>query len=171
MPRADLDVHFKKIDDLILEINRFVPSNDFSSVQFRANLAGLLVVAMSATYENCVKEVIQEFAGKHNAEFGKFAQRNYEKLNSRVQIRDLNRYCELFDPSINIRFKDRLKVKKKAISERVGKNIETSYEQILSWRHDFAHAGIQKTTIEEAAATHRLGKRILYIFEDSFNRA
>jgi hypothetical protein len=163
MPRADLDLQFSRIDDLITEINGLVPSGSYRAVQFRADLAGLLVVAMAATYETCVKEVLYEYANRH-------ALRNYEKLNSRVQIRDLKKYCELFDPAIQVRFKSRLAAKKKSLLDRVGKNIETSYEQILSWRHDFAHAGIRQTTIEEAAATHRVGKRILYIFDDAFHR-
>ena len=64
------------------------------------------------------------------------------------------------------RFKDRLTAKKKLILDQVPEDTETSYEQILSWRHDFAHAGIRQTTMEEDAATHRIGKRVLYIFDD-----
>lgn len=171
MPRAELDTHFAKIDTLIAEIEGFVPSSsDYRSVQFRADLAGLLVVAMAATYETCVKEVLYDYANNHHANFGGFTRRNYEKLNSRVQINDLKRYCELFAPEIKARFKDRLAIKKKALLDRVGKNIETSYEQILSWRHDFAHAGTRCTTIEEATSTHRVGKRVLYVFDDAFSR-
>lgn len=170
MSRADLDAHFSKIDALITEIDGLVPSTSYRSVQFRADLAGLLVVAMAATYETCVKEVLYGYANSQHIAFGGYAIRSYEKLNSRVLVKDLKRYCEIFDPAIQVRFKSRLTLKKKSLLERVGKNIETSYEQILSWRHDFAHAGIRQTTIEEAAATHRVGKRILYIFDDAFHR-
>lgn len=51
MPRSDLDVHFVRIDDMVSEIDELVPPD--SSAQFRADLAGLLVVAMAATYETC----------------------------------------------------------------------------------------------------------------------
>lgn len=171
MPRADLDAHFLELDKLIAEINNFVPADvNYRSVQFRADLAGLLVVAMASTYETCVKEILYEHANKHHLAFGNFARRNYEKLNSRVKVNDLQKYCELFDPAIKARFKDRLAAKKRSLLDRVGANIETSYEQILSWRHNFAHAGVRPTTIEEATKTHRLGKRVLYIFDDAFNR-
>ena len=125
---------------------------------------------MAATYETCVKEILFEYANKKHIDFGGFALRNYEKLNSRILIKDLKKYCETFDPTICSSFKEGLATKKKKVLERVGKNIEVSYEQILSWRHEFAHAGIRQTTIEEAAATHRVGKRILYVFDDAFNR-
>ena len=169
MPRADLDVHFSKIDSLVAEIDGLVPSSTYRAVQFRADLAGLLVVAMAATYESCVKEILYDFANRHHVIFGGFALRNYEKLNSRIQVKDLKQYCKLFDPTIEARFKSDLAGRKSAILGRIGKNLETSYEQILSWRHDFAHAGIRHTTIEEAAFTHRVGKRVLYIFDDAFN--
>jgi hypothetical protein len=171
MPRADLDRHFSKINDLIAEIEDLVPSASYRAVQFRADLAGLLVVAMAATYETCVKEILCEYANKKHVDFGGFASRNYEKLNSRILVRDLKKYCEMFDPIICSRFKAGLASRKKKVLDRVGKNIEVSYEQILSWRREFAHAGIRQTTIEEAAATHRVGKRILYVFDDAFNES
>lgn len=170
MPRADLDLQFDRIDVLIAEINGLVPSDGYRAIQFRAHLAGLLVVAMAATYESCVKDILHEHAKQHHAAFGGFTLRNYQKLNSRVQVSDLKKYCELFDPNICVRFKERLTARKKSLLSRAGKNIETSYEQILTWRHDFAHAGIRNTTIEEAERTHRAAKRILYIFDDAFNR-
>lgn len=172
MSRADIDMHFATIDALVSEINRSVPPNgDYNSIKFRADLAGLLVVAMAATYETCVKEVLCGYAGKHHAAFGEFAVRNYNKLNSRIQIRDLKKYCEVFDPEIAKRFKDSFLRRKTSLLSRIGKNIETSYEQILTWRHDFAHAKIQNTTIEEAAETHRIGKRVIYVFDDAFDRS
>ncbi|QOD63842.1 hypothetical protein HGK82_00795 [Ochrobactrum sp. MT180101] len=171
MPRADLDAHFSKIDDLISEINGLVPADSgYRAVQFRADLAGLLVVAMAATYETCVKQVLYEYADSHHIAFGGYARRSYEKINSRVLVRDLTKYCEIFDPVIKGRFQDRLKARKKALLDRTGKNIVTAYEQILEWRHEFAHAGNRNTTIEEAANTHRIGKRIIYLFDDAFYR-
>lgn len=85
MSRADLDVHFSKIDGLIAEIEAAVPSTSSKFVEFRADLAGLLVVSIAATYETCVKEVLYQFATRHHEAFGNFAQRNYEILNSRIK--------------------------------------------------------------------------------------
>lgn len=171
MPRIDLDAHFEKIDQLTQEIALLVPENGgYQAVKFRADLAGLLVVAIAATYETCVKEVLYEYANGRHADFGGYAQRSYKKLNSRIAVKDLKAYCELFSPQIRDRFNDRLKTKKSKILGRVGRNIETSYQQILDWRHDFAHAWNRNATIEEVVQTHRFGKRILYIFDDAFFR-
>lgn len=171
MPRADLDAHFSKIDALIVEIDALVPAgNGYQAVSFRADLAGLLVVAIAATYETCVKEILFTYANGRHIDFGAFASRNYDRLNSRVKIQDLEGYCELFDPAIKKRFQARLSARKASILKRTKENIGTSYSQILLWRHDFAHAWNKNTTIEEAARTHRFGKRVIYTFDDAFNR-
>jgi hypothetical protein len=162
MPRPDLDLHFNRINALIDEIDALVPAvAGYQAVRFRSDLAGLLVVAIAATYETCVKEVLSNYASSRHADFGSFAVRNYEKLNSRVRVPDLITYCEIFDPQIKVRFKSRLSNRKGRLLTRAKENIETSYEQVLTWRHDFAHAWNTKTTIEEAARTHRIGKRVL----------
>ncbi|MCU4181655.1 HEPN domain-containing protein [Bosea sp. BH3] len=169
MAKSDVIRQLSTLDDLIEEINSLIPSSSPRSVTFRADLAGLLVVAMAATYETCVKEILCDYASRHHAAFGGFTVRNYERLNSKIRVSDLKKYCETFDPAIHSRFKRNLSQKKNSILERTGSNIETSYEQILNWRHDFAHARGRNTTIEEAVKTHTSGKRILYIFDDAFS--
>jgi len=170
MSRSDLDERFRKIDVLISEINNSVPPNSsYSVVEMRADLAGLLVVAMAATYETCVKEILCSHANAKHAAFGSFATRHFERLNSRIRVNNLIEYCELFDPSMKQKFKTLLTSRKKVISERTGKNIESSYNQILDWRHGFAHAWNRNTTIEEAAETHKVGKRVLYVFDRAFS--
>jgi hypothetical protein len=169
MPRADLDAHLYKVEKLVVEMSQFVPNGDVRTAEFRADLAGLLVVSMAAAYESCVKETLVCYASSHHQAFGSFAIRNYSRLSSRVAINDLNNYAKTFDADIHLRFKAMLADRKKKIDVRIGKNIESSYQQILDWRHDFAHSGIRNTTIEEAVITHRLAKRVLYVFDDAFN--
>jgi hypothetical protein len=169
MSRADLDLQFNRIEQLVAEMRQFVPSDIVGVAQFRADLAGLLVVSMAATYENCVKETLVAYASRHHIAFGNFAANNYAKLNSRISISDLHGYARTFDNGVRDRFKQLLDRRKRKIDRKIGKNIEASYEQILSWRHAFAHAGTRNTTIEEAMATHRLGKRVLYTFDRAFN--
>lgn len=169
MSRPDLDVHFDRIEQLVKEMTHFVPSNIIGFGQFRADLAGLLVVSIAASYESCVKDTLIAYANRHHAAFGTFTLNNYKKLNSRITVSDLHQYSSLFDDGVANKFKTILADRKKRIDARIGKNIEACYKQILSWRHDFAHAGIRNTTIEEAMATHRLAKRVLYSFDEAFN--
>lgn len=170
MPRSDLDIHFNKIDKLLKEIESLVPNENVSLVQFRSDLAGLLVVAIAATYENCVKEILYEHANQYHIAFGDFAYRNFERLNSKIKVNNLEDYCKLYNDSIFNEFRKNIKTKKSLILQKTRKNIVQSYEQILNWRHDYAHALISNITIEDAAAMHLLGKRVIYIFDNAFSQ-
>lgn len=168
MARADLDVHLDRIAVLAKEIGYFVPAETKGVTAFRADLAGLLVVTTAASYESCVKETLVGYAARHHLAFEKFASNNYRKLNSRININDLHQYAGIFDDVIADRFKNILKKRKSSILERAGQNIEQSYRLILDWRHDFAHAGIRNTTIEEVVRTHTFARRVLYAFDEAF---
>lgn len=123
---------------------------------------------MAASYEACVKETLMGFAGRHHQQFGTFAQNHFQKLNSRVALSDLYKYARTFDNAIHQRFGHIITIRKMKLQERLGVDFTKSYAQILSWRHDFAHAGIRNTTVEEALRTHRLAKRVLYAFDEAF---
>lgn len=168
MQRSDLDIHLKRIDDLVAEMNDVVPpSTSYKSIKFRADLAGLLVVAIAATYENCVKEVLYSYTGRQHAAFESYARRKYNKINSRISVSDLKSYCELLDPALKRQFQEGLAVRKKAVLERTGGSIDSSYTQLLEWRHEFAHTGVRNTTLEEAARAHLFGKRVIYVFAET----
>ncbi|MDX2143065.1 MAG: HEPN domain-containing protein [Rhodospirillaceae bacterium] len=171
MPRNDLGYHFQRTEQLIEEMAKFVPNSLGAAAEFRADLAGLLVVMIVASYENCVKGILVNYAMRQHIAFGEFAENNYEKLNSRINISDLHKYAELFGEKISKRFKAVLLSKTQRIDKRLGKNIGTCYEQLLRWRHSFAHSGVRSTTIEEAASTHRFAKRVLFAFHQAFDEA
>ena len=168
MNRNILEPHLSKIKELSAEIIINVPNGDTKTTIFRADLAGLLVVAAVSTYEACVKDILINYANAHHPAFGSFATNNFAKLNSRITIGDLNSYAKLCDNNIHESFKNDLKLHKDKINQKIGKDITKSYEQMLSWRHDFAHAWIRNTTVEEAMITHTLAKRVIYSFSAAF---
>ena len=169
--KSDLNSHFARIDELGKNISQHVPINKRGTSSFRADLAGLLTVSIASTYENCVKDILQNYAFRHHENFGIFTINNFEKLNSKISINDLNRYSKVFNSSVHEKFKLELAKTKSRIRDNTGKNIETIYEQILIWRHDFAHAGKRNTTIEEALNHHRFAKHILLSFSHAFDRS
>jgi RiboL-PSP-HEPN len=170
MLRSELDLELARIDELVNDINAVVPATStYQNVKMRADLAGLLVVAIAASYENCVKEVLYYKAGFHHAAFEAYARRQYAKINSRINVSDLVRYCDLYDPAVKTQFKANLSNRKASVLKRTGVNIETMYEQLLDWRHDFAHAGVRNMTLEEATKAHLFGKRVLYAFAESLH--
>lgn len=169
MPKSDLLTITCRIHDLASEMENFVPIGVRGSEGFRADLAGLLVVTIAACYEDCVKTTLVEHAAKRHVDFEEFTSRNFSRLSSRVKVNDLKRYAKLFGGTAEERFKEKLRTKRMQISGRTGKNIENRYEQILDWRHDYAHGGIKNTTISEALDFHLFGIRVLYCFNEAFD--
>lgn len=168
MSMLELSEEFSSIKNLFREINEIAPAGTPAMDSIRADLAGLLVVTLAATYENCVKIVLINYADNKNANFSYFVERQFEKLNSRITVRDLQGYTKKFDSRINAKFKKELE----KVQRRVGsENIQNKYEQILAWRHAFAHAREKLTTLEEAYTFHCYGKYVLYAFSQAFTRS
>ena len=151
------------------DIDRFAPSDDLLAIGFRSELAGLLVVSIAATYENCVKETLVSYASTHGSAFEEFVSNHFDRLSSRIRVDNLMFYARTFNQSIRHRFKRLLKERKERVIRFTGQNIEQNYNLVLDWRHDFAHAGNSSTTIEEAFRTHRFAKHIVYSFDEAFN--
>lgn len=167
MARREIDEILHRVELLALEIETFVPL-DNRNVQFRANLAGLLVVAMAAAYETCVKETLVSYASRHHSKFAIFAQNQFSKLSSKIRINHLYGYASVCDTGVHQKFGQILVARKQKLKTKIGQDFTKSYDQILEWRHNFAHEGIKNTTVEEALATHTLAKRVLYAFDMAF---
>jgi hypothetical protein len=161
-------MRFGRIDKLVSEMNAFVPDGTHGSADFRAELAGLLVVAIASTYESCVKDILVSYASSKSPDFEQFVSNQFSKLNSKISEADLYGYTKVFGASIHTKFGMLLTSRKDRINNRIGKNICSHYKQILSWRHDYAHAGIKNTTISEAAEFHLYAKRVLFCFDEAF---
>jgi len=150
-------------------MEKFVPIGTTGADSFRADLAGLLVVTIAACYEDCVKATLIEHAAKRHVDFEEFTAKNFSRLSSRVKVNNLHSYARLFGSAVEDSFKDKLEKRRRKISDRTGVNIESKYEQILSWRHDYAHGGIKNTTISEALNFNLYGIRVLYCFNEAFD--
>lgn len=168
MNRAPIVEALARIEGLAEEIEQHIPSGRPSLNDFRSDLAGLLTVTSCATYENCVKMILQDYAGRQSNLFRIYAENQYEKINSRIDIGDLHKYCKTFHPAIARDFKERLDKAKRFYLDRTRLDIAESYGQLLKWRHSFAHSGARVTTVEEVLKHHKLGKRIIILFSDAF---
>ena len=169
MKRLELIPHMERIDVLAREMQEHLPLSLKGVEDLRADLAGLLVVTIIASYESCVKETLVSYAFKQSDKFSEYVERRYNKLNSKIAINDLSRYCTDFAPNSQIKFKNNFKRRKDRVNNFLGQNIERKYEQLLEWRHDFAHKAVRNTTIEEAIDFHRYAKHVLFSFYDSFH--
>ena len=160
---------FERVLTISHEMDRFVPESTRGSEAFRAELSGFLVVSLAAGYENAVKSIMVSHASQKHPDFENFAARNFEKLSSKVRINDLKRYSRLFGDEVEANFKLLLNSRRIRISKATGFNIESRYEQILNWRHEYAHAGVKNTTITEAREFHRYALHVVECFALAFD--
>lgn len=167
--RPELTAHLARVDRLYCEIVSAVP-NEVQFLDFRADLAGLLIVSIASAYENCVKETLYAYGDNHSPAFGTYTRNLYAKLSSRIDIKDLFKYAKLCGPPVSSTFRSQFQADKTRIFRFTGYDIESVYTQILSWRHDYAHAGLNNTTVEEAFAHHRFAKHVVDIFDKSLKR-
>ncbi len=168
MNRPDLRKCLERINALAKEMQSHVPASLKGAEDFRADLAGLLTVIIVASYESCVKETLIGFSLRQNQAFSEYVERRYDKLNSKIAINELSKYCADFNPAAKKLFNDHRNKRKNRINNLLGQDIEKKYQQILEWRHSFAHKGLRNTTIEEVMAFHRYAKHVLFAFYDSF---
>ena len=168
MATADVSQILSRISNLLEEFEVRVPGAGPRNSDFRADLAGLLVVLIAATYENCVKDILLRYAEAKNSDFGNYVGRRYQKINSQIRLSDLRTYAKNFDPTIDTKFKTDLDTYNKSILSRTGVDVKDCYNQILEWRHGFAHQGLRNVTLEEASKFHRYAQRVLIIFDASF---
>lgn len=169
MNRLDVIEELKRIDRLAAEIDKYAPAAAAKSFDFRADLAGLLTVMVCASYENCVKAIIQDYAGRGSPLFRLYTENQYNKINSKIDINDLKKYTKNFHPDIAAHFETSLRTKNDYFLKRTKVSIKSRYSQILRWRHDFAHTGIRVTTVEEVIDHHRYAQRVIITFADSFS--
>lgn len=168
MARSDVFQNLSRVTLLLDEFDLRLPAESPRNADFRADLAGLLVVLIAATYENCVKDIIVRFAESKHVDFGGYASRSYDRINSRIRISDLKKYAKTFDPDVEIRFKQDLTSRKDRILSRTGVDITKCYDQLLEWRHTFAHQGERIVSLEEASRFHRYGMRVMLAFDRAF---
>ncbi|QVM88977.1 hypothetical protein I0D68_19975 [Pseudomonas lalucatii] len=86
-------------------------------------------------------------------------------MNSKINLQDLRGYARKFDEILEKKFNNELL----RIKGRLGEQpIDDWYEQLLTWRHAFAHAGQRSTTIEEVFRAHQFAKYVLFAFYKAF---
>lgn len=172
---SDVSLIISEMKFLVADINRYVPPGNPSNDSFRSELSGLLIVSLAATYENCVKEVIIEYADNHHTVFGKYAEKQYDKLNSRVGLNDLYGYAGKLGGNLTSKFNNELLKAERRTGSPVPTHpdgqpkyskfkIVKEYHRLLECRHAFAHARQKSTTIEDAFQMHRYGRFVILAF-------
>lgn len=162
MKQSCIKIFFEKIDKLFDELEKVAPESDLKNSSIRNEFSGLMAVSLAANYENCVKSILITYADFFHDKFSHQVERKYNYLNSRIKFENLKEYLSHFDGDISY-FEN--KVQKQSL--RLKNEINKTYDQILMWRHSYAHTYNNITSLNAAYKAHRYAKYVLYAFEDA----
>lgn len=144
--------HFQDTDSAIDYLNEI--RHEFHA-SFEKKLAGLICVMAVTSYELAIKEIFIEFAQKEYKPCSRFIDSYFNRLNGRIQIKDIKgQYISYFGDNYKEAFKKRL--------DEIPQNIRDSYNELIDWRHDFAHNGIIASERPKVVNAYENGKEIIH---------
>jgi hypothetical protein len=167
---VDVDSHFGLADLYIrhLRANPAVAQDPFIASRHVGFVASAVTV-----YELAMKDVFITFGRKKHKVLGFFAEARFERINGRVAYKSLcEEYLTLFGDRYLVRFKRRMtQVDKAAIRARRG-SVINSYNNVISWRNEFAHGGHVSAyvTLEEVIQGYEDGKDVIRCLAVCMNR-
>ena len=134
------------------------------SIAFR--YVGFVAVSSVTIFEVAVKKLLIDFAEKRDPMLGRFALITFEKLNAHIQRDNIERHLKYFGDDYSENFK---RIVDKKEQERIGEgSLKGSYKNLLTWRHQFVHAGTlpNQATLQEAIKAYHLGKEVVIALSD-----
>ena len=155
-------VHFAHADAIVSHINGLIPT--LADPLLEAKYVGFVTVAAVTVYELAIKAIFIEFARKKDRVLGNFTEKYFERLNGRIKTREIQeRYLPNFGNKYVVQFKKQLDKAGAAYLAVHKRDILTSYGNVITWRHEFAHEGrINVTaTYKEATQAYEDGKVVI----------
>lgn len=120
------------------------------SLEFRSYCAGLLTVAFCAAIESAIKSILIEFGSQQHALVAQWSKVRFEKMNGRIKIEDIcSDYLLHYGKERVAKFKKFMEEQSMLRFSIDYRRYCESYNQLMTWRHKFAHVGQVLCTIEE----------------------
>lgn len=158
-------------DDLIKHLDCIiVPSMD---PFLRTRYVGFVCVSAVTVIELAIRDILIEFAAKKHRVFGAFCQDAYERLNGRVTLKDLRTvHIKRFGDRYLKRFDRLLEGQEGRELAASGRSVASSYGNLITWRHSFAHQGVlpPNASYAEAKQGLELGKQVLQCLDLALQR-
>lgn len=160
MPYTD---HFRLTDDLIQHLDPIVTALNDPFIETR--YTGFLAVSSVTVLELALKTIFLEFAAAKHKVLGNFCAQYFERINGRIGIKTItDDYVAKFGSKYQVRFKKALNILEQQQLVSTGSSVKSSYGNLLTWRHEFAHEGSVPTqaTYSEVRRAYFCGKDIMH---------
>ena len=159
MPYAD---HFRLTDDLIVHLDTTVGASGNAFIE--ARYTGFLAVSAVTVYELAIKTIFQEFAERKHRILANFTSVYFDRINGRIRVNAIKSdYLKKYGPEYVDAFALKLDEVEKAFLKSDAVSTTTSYENVITWRNEFAHEGRVPSTATygEVKAAYSHGKRVI----------
>lgn len=153
--------HFKLGDDLIAHLRELHEGRDQKEL---LRYTGFVAVSAVTVFELVVKEEFCSFASQQHNLLGAFTSSYFEKINGKVRVEALKKdYLKKFGDEFRDEFVRVLRGVAKTQLIIRKRDIERSYENIITWRNEFAHGGNApaNATFDEVCDAYDDGKLVL----------
>ena len=166
-----ITLHFDHADTVVADFTALVtPSTDpLTSVRY----AGFVSVAAVCVYEMAIKEIFMNFAAKKHPLLGSITRETFERINGRVNYREIkDKYVPLFGTKYSKKFSEQIRKRSAEFLRLNGRDVISSYNNIVTWRNDFVHAAnIPATaTFAEVVRSYEDGKEVIKCLNSSMDR-
>jgi len=163
--------HYKLTDDMIAHLNTVI--GGISDPFIASRYVGFVAIASVTVYELAIKDIFIEFGEKKHKVLGTFTRSYFNRINGRIKTSDLrNQYIVRFGEKYVKRFKRKLDKAEKQNLRNNGVSISSSYGNIITWRHQFAHEGTIPSTVtyNEITKSYEVGKEVVRCLAETMRR-
>ena len=154
--------HFSHADEVIKHLSTILPL--VNDPILKAKYVGFVSIAAVTVYELAIKSIFLEFSKKENKVLNCFTEKYFEKINGRIKINAIqDDYLTKFGDTYLILFKKEVELAKNNFLRAHRRDFLAAYQNLIGWRHQFAHQGAINTTatFEEVAQAYEDGKSVI----------
>ncbi len=163
--------HYNLADSVISHLDTVVSAIPDPFLQ--SKYVGFVAVTVVAVFELAIKDIFIEFSEKKHKVLGTYTRSQFERINGRIKIPIIrDEYCKNFGVKYSTSFKSKLDKAEVHYLRVQKKSIKNSYNNLLEWRHEFAHAGRIPThvTYHEVTQSYTAGKEVIRCLAEAMIR-
>lgn len=162
---------FELADEVVKHLDGAVASvqDDFITSRY----VGFVAVSAVTVYEQAIKDIFIAFSSQKNGVFGEFVIAYFQRINGRISSREIvKEYLPRFGEKYVKRFQKKRDQREKEILKSGRNSMLTSYNNIITWRNQFAHEGRLPNTVtfREVREAYDTGKHVIHCLAETMVR-
>ncbi len=152
---------FSSTDDLVSHLQPIVVS--ITDEALKSKYAGFLAINAVTVYELAIKDIFKEFSNKKHRVFGIFTENHFSRINGQIILSDLKgKHIKSFGDAYLTKFENKLSTRERLVLKSLGKDVRTSYSNLITCRHNYIHGGAMTLTFSEVVDSYKVGKEVIH---------